>query len=57
LQKVAGKRPLLTKETAQLTQTKFDYSNTKIKAALNYSFIPIRQSVSDYCKVYLRDKR
>lgn len=57
LQKVAGKRPLLTKETAQLTQTKFDYSNAKIKAALNYSFIPIRQSVSDYCKVYLRDKR
>lgn len=55
-QKITGKRPLLTRETALLTQTKFQYSNEKIKNTLNYSFIPIRQSVSDYCKMYLRDR-
>ncbi|HEY0261792.1 MAG TPA: SDR family NAD(P)-dependent oxidoreductase [Chitinophagales bacterium] len=56
VQKISGKRPLLTKETAQLTQSTFAYSNEKIKTALNYSFIPVRESVCDYCKVYLSNR-
>lgn len=55
LQKATGKRPLMTRETAQLTQAVFNYNNEKIKSALNYSFIPVRESVREYCTAYLKD--
>lgn len=57
LQKTTDRRPLMTRETAQLTQATFAYSNEKIKSALNYSFIPVQQSVREYCPIYLRDKK
>ena len=47
--------PLITKETSRNSRKKWNYSNEKIKAALDFKFISIRQSVEHTCAVYLED--
>lgn len=48
------KRPLITKESAALASINFQFSNAKIKHALNYNFRPISQTVLDSARVFLK---
>lgn len=43
-------KPLITKETANASMRIKSYSNKKIKDILDYQFIPIKESVKNYCK-------
>jgi dihydroflavonol-4-reductase len=49
-----GKRPLLTKETIQLSKKAFEYSNSKIVKTLDYKFIPLEESVKWTCQEFLK---
>lgn len=50
---ITGKKPLLTKETAQLAHSKTNFSNSKILKALpGFSFTPLEQSIENACKKY-----
>ena len=49
-----GKRPLITKESAAVASIDFTYSNQKIKQALNYTFIPLEQTIRDTATVFLQ---
>lgn len=44
-----GKTPQLTRETARSAQKMHQYSNRRIKEVLNFSFIPIEQTVRETC--------
>jgi nucleoside-diphosphate-sugar epimerase len=44
-----GKRPLITKETARIAKKEHVYSNAKIKAWLNFEFIPLEQTIEWCC--------
>jgi len=47
--------PLITKETAYTAQNKHLYTNEKIINALNYNFIPIKQSIMDTGRLFLKE--
>jgi len=53
---ISGKSPLITKETANKSMTNSSYSNAKISHALNYKFIPVKDSIQSYCKWFLSEK-
>lgn len=53
---VTAKKPLITKETANKAMITNKYSNEKVRNHLSYSFIPIRQSVSNYGKWFLKEQ-
>ncbi len=48
-------RPAITKETAMASVSKYYYSNAKIKKAIGIEFIPMKQSIKDVCKVFLKE--
>ena len=48
-------RPVLTKETANTSAQTFRYSNEKIKQATGMCFIPLEQTISEICGLYIRD--
>lgn len=50
--KLTGSRKVFSSEVARLTSTTVGYSNQKIKAALNYQFIPISESIADTVRKY-----
>lgn len=50
------KEPLLTKHSAKSLYKKKYYSSDKIKKQLNFSFIPIKNSIKQVCNFYLQDK-
>lgn len=52
--KLLRQKPLITKETAITANSDYRYSNAKIKASLNYRFIPIRQTIKEGCRFYLK---
>ena len=52
---ITGKKPLITKETARTAFHKYSYSNEKIRKILNFEFVPMPQSISDTCKLFLKD--
>ncbi len=47
-------KPLITQETAQTATNIYRYSNDKIVNLLDYSFIPIRESLKNACEYYLK---
>jgi nucleoside-diphosphate-sugar epimerase len=50
---LSGAKPLLTKETASVAQTKTYWSNDKIRTALpQFSFLPLEKSIVSACKKY-----
>lgn len=53
---ISGKNPLITKETARTAYQKYFYSSEKIRNALNFEFIPMQRSISDTCKLFVKDK-
>lgn len=54
--KLTGTSPLVNRDTARTATNHSNYSNEKIKKAIGYEFIPMRQSVKDTCAAFLRDK-
>jgi hypothetical protein len=49
-----GHKPILTKETARVAQTKTYFENDKILLALKgFSFTPLQQSIIHACKKYM----
>jgi nucleoside-diphosphate-sugar epimerase len=50
-------KPLITKETARTAFQKFYYSNEKIKQALGFEFMPMKDSIKQCCEFFLKDKR
>jgi hypothetical protein len=53
---ISGKKPLVTKETSITAMSNYQYSNKKISELLDYSFIPIRQSIEEACVYHLSKK-
>ena len=51
--KMLSKQPLITKETMNAAFNNSFYSSNKVKEKLNFSFIPIEQSIKDICKIFL----
>lgn len=50
-------RPLVTKETAELASMNFRYTNEKAAKALQMSFRPLQQTITDTAAVYLQSKQ
>lgn len=44
---ISGTSPLITRETARTSSKRYLYSNEKIRKALEFSFIPIENSIKD----------
>jgi len=55
LSKINGKEPLITKQSANSSHNHYQYSNTKIKEALNFQFLPLEETIKNTCKEYLKD--
>ena len=51
-----NKKPLLTKETVEMSMTKSSYSNKKIINSIGHEFIPISTSIKNYCDWFISDK-
>jgi dihydroflavonol-4-reductase len=54
--KITNTQALITEETVDAAFQKVQFSNTKIKAALNYQFIPVKESIATICKIFLAQK-
>jgi dihydroflavonol-4-reductase len=52
LSMITGKPPLLTKETTQAAYQKYFYDNSKIKSALHFEFIPVKETIRWACGWY-----
>lgn len=50
---ILGTNPLITKETVEAAFQTVLFSNQKIITALDYSFMPINESIAAICKVFL----
>ena len=50
-----GKVPFITKESARTAMFKSNFSNEKIKKALQYSFIPLPEAIQHACSCFLQD--
>jgi len=49
-----GSEPLITRETARLVNTFFQYDNQKVKKAINFNFQSIDSTLQRYCEHYKR---
>ncbi|MBL4651328.1 MAG: NAD-dependent epimerase/dehydratase family protein [Flavobacteriales bacterium] len=49
-----GARLIITKETAQSSQTSTKYSNQKVKKKLGIEFIPVKQSIKETATLFLQ---
>lgn len=47
-------KPLITKETARSANSVTTYSNSKIKKALGFEFIPVQEAIEHACFYYLK---
>lgn len=57
LSRILGRKQVITREAIQSVQATHEYDNQKIIKTLNYSFIPIEQTVADTCKALLEAKK
>lgn len=54
-QKLFGIKSMITKQTAQSSHNKYQYSNKKIKEAIDFDFEPLTKTIKNTCKYYLKD--
>lgn len=54
---VTGQAPIITKESAGLTEIDFQYSNRKVTTALNFQFRPLHQTIRDTAQLYLQSEK
>jgi len=55
LNKLNGKEPLITKQSANSSHNHYHYSNTKIKEALDFQFMSLKETIKITCKDYIKD--
>lgn len=55
LSKFSGKTPMITKQSVKSSHNSYQYSNKKIKEALEYQFIPLEKTIKSVCNNYLKD--
>ena len=48
-------RTMITRETVRNSHDQWFYSNEKIKKELGMEFIPVKQSISDLCRIFLEE--
>lgn len=53
---LTGRKSIITKETAKAAHQKNHFSNEKIKKMIPIDFIPLKQSVIETCRIFLKDK-
>ncbi len=53
---VTGIAPLITKNTARAAHQKKQYDNEKVRLALGYNFIPVKESICNTCKHFLKEQ-
>jgi len=51
----AGGKPSVTREMAVSASQVYAYCNEKVKQRLNYTFIPVEQSIREICEIFLKD--
>ncbi len=51
---LSGKAPFITKETASTAQRAYQYSNDKIRNAINFTFIPIEETIRETSEYFLK---
>ena len=49
---ITGIKPLITRETANTAVQQFEYSNLKIRKAIDFEFIPIEETLRHYCHIF-----
>jgi len=54
---ITGGTPLVTRETVRTANNSFLYSNAKIKAALHYEFIPMKQTIKETCEQFMKEMK
>jgi nucleoside-diphosphate-sugar epimerase len=54
---ITNSNPLITKETVDAAFQEVHFSNEKIKNALNYEFIPVKNSIETICKIFLQQQQ
>lgn len=54
--KFTGKTPMITKQSANSSHNKSYFSNNKIKMALDYEFIPLKETIRKACENYMKDE-
>ena len=52
-----GGNPLITKETVDAAFQQVHYSNDKVIKTLNYTFIPIEETIKTNCAIFLQQKK
>ena len=52
---ITGRKPLITKETANSAMTDGSYSTAKIKSAINFQFTDINNTIKKYCDWFIED--
>jgi len=52
--KITGKRPLITKHSAEAAHNRYYYSNNKIKEAIGFEFESIKDAIHSACNNYLK---
>lgn len=55
--RLTGKRPIITKNTARVSQKEWNFSNEKISKELDYSFRDIDKTIQEMCEDYVKSKR
>lgn len=55
LSKFSGKKPMITKQSANSSHNSYHYSNNKIKEAIDYQFRPLEETIKKACYNYLKD--
>ena len=55
--RLTGKRPIITKSTARVSQQSWSFSHKKIKDALNYTFRDMDESIKEMCEDYVKSKQ
>jgi len=52
----SNNKPLITKETARTANHTYYYSSDKLIQALDFKFLPVRQTIKDACELFLKNK-
>ncbi len=53
---LTGRKPFITKETAETAGNKYYYTSKKLIKALGFEFIPVKDSLIDSCELFLKIK-
>jgi hypothetical protein len=47
-----GRKPLITRETALTAVQRNEYSNEKIRQAVDFKFLPVEETIRHFCGIF-----